>query len=56
MKDPDKMSMSELRRVAKAAKRVLKCSGYGGWDLQDAYEKLRREFEDEEDRRAATRS
>ena len=38
------MSVAELRLVAKRAKRVLKKSGYGGWDLQDAYAKLKEAF------------
>jgi len=45
MKNPDKMSTRELRVVAKRAKEVLRCSAAGGWDLQDAYAKLRRAFE-----------
>ena len=41
MKSPEKMSMCELRVVANRAKRVLEKSGYGGWELQDAYAKLK---------------
>lgn len=48
-KNPDKMSVVELRRVAKRAINVLRSSGYGGWDLQDAYARLRKELEIEED-------
>lgn len=44
MKSPEKMSMCELRVVANRAKRVLEKSGYGGWDLQDAYAKLKEAF------------
>ena len=44
-KKPEKMSVIELRRVAKRAINVLRASGYGGWDLQDAYAKLREELE-----------
>ena len=48
MKDPSKMSERELRLVAHAAKLVLESSGYGGYDLQDAYGHLRRVFGDDE--------
>lgn len=44
-KNPDKMSVVELRRVAKRAINVLRSSGAGGWDLQDAYARLRKELE-----------
>ena len=47
-KNPDKMSVVELRRVAKRAINVLRSSGYGGWDLQDAYARLRKELEVED--------
>jgi hypothetical protein len=39
-KSPDKMSKRELKRVAEAAERVLRHSGYGGWSLQEAYANL----------------
>lgn len=48
-KNPDKMSVVELRRVARRAINVLRSSGYGGWDLQDAYAKLRAVLELEEE-------
>lgn len=44
-KNPDKMSVVELRKVARRAINVLRSSGYGGWDLQDAYARLRAELE-----------
>lgn len=44
-KNPDKMSVVELRRVAKLAIRLLRGSGYGGWNLQDAYTRLQKELE-----------
>ncbi len=49
MKNPDKMSERELRIVAKRAKRILETCNYGGWNLQDAYAKLREAFEDDEE-------
>ena len=48
-KNPDKMSVIELRKAAKRAINVLRASGYGGWDLQDAYAKLEEVLAIEED-------